>query len=139
MVIVKGFLFMKVFIIMNLKEQISRIKQVMSLTEGEPDKFMIAIQRIIDGYLRKLRIESESWSLGEMDELDEIESIENIRLVDYNKNDMTFSVVIDVNSKRRDFDNTILSLEYEINKLIPNAKFDFEINDIRKFGPGIDW
>lgn len=123
---------------MNLQEQISRIKEVMGMEDG-PDRFMQVIQGTIDRYLNDLRIESESWGLGEMDELDEVESIENIRLVDYNKTLMHFSIVLDVNSKRRDFDNITLGLEYEIRKLIPNAEFDFKINDVRKFGPGIDW
>ena len=123
---------------MNLKEQISRIKEVMGMEDG-PDKFMQVIQGTIDRYLNDLRIESESWGLGEMDELDELESIENIRLVDYNKTLMHFSIVLDVNGKRRDFDNIVSGLEYEISKLIPNAEFDFKINDVRKFGPGIDW
>jgi len=123
---------------MNLQEQISRIKEVMGM-EDSPDKFMQVIQGTIDRYLNDLRIESESWGLGEMDELDEVESIENIRLVDYNKTLMHFSIVLDVNGKRRDFDNIVSGLEYEIRKLIPNAEFDFKINDVRKFGPGIDW
>ena len=123
---------------MNLKEQISRIKEVMGMEDG-PDKFMQVIQGTIDRYLNDLRIESESWGLGEMDELDEVESIENIRLVDYNKTLMHFSIVLDVNSQRRDFDNIVSGLEYEIHKLIPDADFDFKINDVRKFGPGIDW
>jgi len=107
--------------------------------EDGPDKFMQVIQGTIDRYLNDLRIESESWGLGEMDELDEVESIENIRLVDYNKTLMHFSIVLDVNSQRRDFDNIVSGLEYEIHKLIPDADFDFKINDVRKFGPGIDW
>ena len=123
---------------MNLQEQISRIKEVMGMEDG-PDKFMQVIQGTIDRYLNDLRIESESWGLGEMYELDELESIENIRLVDYNKTLMHFSIVLDVNAKRRAFDNITSGIEYEIRKLIPNAEFDFKINDVRKFGPGIDW
>lgn len=126
---------------MKLNEQIFRIKSMMNITENN-NRIISSIQKVVDGYLEDIRIQSEEWGLGEMDDLDEIESIENIRVVDYVKDrpKSKIFVIIDVNSKRTDFDNTILGLEYEINKLIPNAEIVVkDINDIRTFGPGIDW
>ncbi len=127
---------------MNLQEQISRIQSMMGVVnEGKDDALKKAIQKMIDNTITELREESEDWGLGEMDELDELNSIERIeidRVVDFTR--MVIYVNIFVNSQRRDFDNVMSTINYQIQRYIPNSFVQVDdIIDNRTFGPGIDF
>jgi hypothetical protein len=122
---------------MNLQENISRIKSMMGLTES---KIEMGLQNIIDNALQSLQDEAFDMGLGEMDELDEINSVDKIKVTNF-VNDKVPVLYVDfmVNSNRRDFDNIIVSMEYEVGKYIPNVQIIDNIIDTRTFGPGIDW
>ena len=127
---------------MNLQEQISRIQSMMGVVnEGKDDALKKSIQQMIDNTITELRVESEDWGLGEMDELDELNSIERIeidRVVDFTR--MVIYVNIFVNSQRRDFDNVMSTINYQIQRYIPNSFVQVDdIIDNRTFGPGIDF
>ena len=127
---------------MNLQEQISRIQSMMGvINEGKDDALKKSIQKMIDNTITELREESEDWGLGEMDELDELNSIERIeidRVVDFTR--MVIYVNIFVNSQRRDFDNVMSTINYQIQRYIPNSFVQVDdIIDNRTFGPGIDF
>jgi hypothetical protein len=127
---------------MNLQEQISRIHSMMGvITEVDNDKLKNFIQKRIDNTLTELREESEDWGLGEMDELDELDSIERIeidRVV--NSTRLVIYVNIFVNSPRRDFDNVMSTINYHVQRYLPNSFVQVDdIIDSRTFGPGIDW
>jgi hypothetical protein len=127
---------------MNLQEQVSRIQSMMGvITEVDNDKLKNFIQKRIDNTLTELREESEDWGLGEMDGIDELNSIEKIeidRVVDFTR--LEIYVNIFVNSPRRDFDNVMSTINYEIQRYIPNSFVQVDdIIDNRTFGPGIDW
>ena len=127
---------------MNLQEQISRIQSMMGVVnEGKDDALKKSIQKMIDNTITELREESEDWGLGEMDELDELNSIERIeidRVVDFTR--MVIYVNIFVNSQRRDFDNVMSTINYYVQRYIPNSFVQVDdIIDNRTFGPGIDW
>ena len=123
---------------MNLQENISRIQSMMGLNESAIEK---GIQKIIDGTLQKLQDDTFEMGLGEMDELDEIGSVEKIeidRFVNFTR--PVIYVNIFVNSQRRDFDNVMSEINYQIQRYIPNSFVEVnEIIDTRTFGPGIDW
>ena len=125
------------YINMNLQESISRIKSMMGLTES---KIEMGLQNIIDNALQSLQDEAFDMGLGEMDELDEINSVDKIKVTNF-VNDKVPVLYVDfmVNSNRRDFDNIIVSMEYEVGKYIPNVQIIDNIIDTRTFGPGIDW
>jgi hypothetical protein len=122
----------------NLQENISRIQSMMGLNESAIEK---GIQKIIDGTLQKLQDDTFEMGLGEMDELDEIGSVEKIeidRFVNFTR--PVIYVNIFVNSQRRDFDNVMSEINYQIQRYIPNSFVEVnEIIDTRTFGPGIDW
>jgi len=127
---------------MNLQEQISRIQSMMGVIhEGKDDALKKSIQKMIDKTLTRLREESEYWGLGEMDELDELDSIERIeidRVVNFTR--LVIYVNIFVNSPRRDFDNIMSTINYYVQRYIPNSFVQVDdIIDNRTFGPGIDW
>jgi hypothetical protein len=127
---------------MNLQEQISRIQSMMGVVnEVKDDALKKSIQKMIDNTITELREESEDWGLGEMDELDELNSIERIeidRVVDFTR--MVIYVNIFVNSQRRDFDNVMSTINYQIQRYIPNSFVQVDdIIDNRTFGPGIDF
>lgn len=110
----------------------------MGLTES---KIEMGLQNIIDSALQELQNEALGMGLGEMDELDEIESVDKIKVTDF-VNDEVPVLYVDlyVNSNRRDFDNIIANMEYEVGKYIPNVQIIVNnIIDMRTFGPGIDW
>lgn len=109
----------------------------MGLTES---KIEMGLQSIIDNALQSLQDEAFDMGLGEMDELDEINSVDKIKVTDF-VNDKVPVLYVDfmVNSNRRDFDNVIESMEYEVGKYIPNVQIIDNIIDTRTFGPGIDW
>lgn len=111
---------------------------MMGLTES---KMVDGIQRIIDNSLEALREESEDWGLGEMDELDEIESVDKIKVTNFTRDEVPIIYVdLYVNSKRRNFDNIIGNMEYDVSRYIPKSKiFLMNIIDNRTFGPGIDF
>jgi hypothetical protein len=121
--------------------EINKIKKIMGINEGKEDALKISLQKMINYTIEKVREASEDWGLGEMDELDEIESIKKIeidRIVNFTR--MVIYVNIFVGSQRRDFDNVMAEINYEIQKFIPNSFIQVEnIIDIRTFGPGIDW
>ena len=98
------------------------------------------LQIIIDSSLQKLQDDTFEMGLGEMDELNEINSVDEIKVKDF-VNDEVPVLYVDlyVNSNRRDFDNIIANMEYEVGKYIPNAQIIDNIIDTRTFGPGIDW
>ena len=113
----------------------------MGINEGKEDALKISLQKMINYTIEKVRESSEDWGLGEMDELDEIKSIEKIEIdrID-NHSRMVIYVNIFVGSQRRDFNNVMAEINYEIQKFIPNSFVQVEnIIDIRTFGPGIDW
>jgi hypothetical protein len=121
--------------------EINKIKKIMGINEGKEDALKISLQKMINYTIEKVREASEDWGLGEMDELDEIKSIEKIeidRIVSFTR--MVIYVNIFVGGQRRDFDNVMAEINYEIQKFIPNSFVQVEnIIDIRTFGPGIDW
>lgn len=123
---------------MNLREQKFRIKVMMGLNESKMENF---VQKMIDKSIEEIREESEDWGLGEMDELDEIDSIDKVLLRDFTVGNPTIvSVDLYKNSQRRDFDNTIINLQYYLGKYIPGIKiFLHSVYDIRTFGPSIDF
>jgi len=110
---------------------------MMGLTES---KIEMGLQNIIDNALQSLQDEAFDMGLGEMDELDEINSVDKIKVTNF-VNDKVPVLYVDfmVNSNRRDFDNIIVSMEYEVGKYIPNVQIIDNIIDTRTFGPGIDW
>jgi len=127
---------------MNLQEQISRIQSMMGvINEDKNYALKIYLQKLIDDTISELREESEDWGLGEMDGIDELNSIEKIeidRVVDFTR--LEIYVNIFVNSPRRDFDNVMSTINYEIQRYIPNSFVQVDdIIDNRTFGPGIDW
>ena len=124
---------------MNLQEQISRIQEVMGVINES--KIIDALQKRINVIIEQIREDSEDWGLGEMDGLNEIQSIEKIeidRFVNFTR--PVIYVNIFVNSQRRDFDNVMSEINYQIQKLLPSSFVQVnEIIDTRTFGPGIDW
>ena len=127
---------------MNLQEQISRIQSMMGvINEDKNYALKIYLQKLIDDTISELREESEGWGLGEMDYVDALDSIEKIeidRVVDFTQ--IVIYVNIFVNSPRRDFDNVMSTINYEIQRYIPNSFVQVDdIIDNRTFGPGIDW
>jgi hypothetical protein len=124
---------------MNLQEQISRIQEVMGVINES--KIIDALQKRINVIIEQIRENSEDWGLGEMDGLDEIQSIEKIeidRFVNFTR--PVIYVNIFVNSQRRDFDNVMSEINYQIQKLLPSSFVQVnEIIDTRTFGPGIDF
>jgi hypothetical protein len=122
---------------MNLQEQISRIHSMMGVIhEGKDDALKKSIQKMIDKTLTELREESEDWD--ELDELDSIERIEIDRVVSYTR--LVIYVNIFVNSQRRDFDYVMSTINYYVQRYIPNSFVQVDdIIDNRTFGPGIDW
>jgi hypothetical protein len=127
---------------MNLQEQVSRIQSMMGvINEDKNYALKIYLQKFIDDTISELREESEDWGLGEMDGIDELNSIEKIeidRVVDFTR--LEIYVNIFVNSPRRDFDNVMSTINYEIQRYIPNSFVQVDdIIDNRTFGPGIDW
>ena len=123
---------------MSLLTEISHMKSMMGITESTIED---GIQNIIDSALQSLQDEAFDMGLGEMDELDEIESVDNIKVTNFINDDVPVLYVdFIVNSNRRDFDNMIASMEYEVGKYIPNLQIIVNnIIDTRTFGPGIDW
>ena len=123
---------------MSLLTEISRMKSMMGITEST---IKDGIQNIIDGALQELQDETFDMGLGEMDELDELQSVDKIKVTNF-VNDEVPVLYVDlyVNSNRRDFDNIIANMEYEVGKYIPNVQIIVNnIIDTRTFGPGIDW
>ena len=124
---------------MNLQEQISRIQEVMGVINES--KIVDFLQKKINNTIEQIREDSEDWGLGEMDELDEIQSIEKIeidRFVNFTR--PVIYVNIFVNSQRRDFDNVMSEINYQIQRFLPSSFVQVnEIIDTRTFGPGIDW
>jgi hypothetical protein len=124
---------------MNLQEQISRIQEVMGVINES--KIIDFLQKKINNTIEQIREDSENWGLGEMDGLDEIQSIEKIeidRFVNFTR--PVIYVNIFVNSQRRDFDNVMSEINYQIQKLLPSSFVQVnEIIDTRTFGPGIDF
>lgn len=123
---------------MKLHENINKIKTMMGITES---KIEDGIQFMIDGVVENLQDESFEFGLGEMDELDEINSIDKVKVTNFIKDEVPVLYVdFYVNSNRRDFDNVIGSIEYEVGKYIPKIQIILDnIIDTRTFGPGIDW
>jgi hypothetical protein len=124
---------------MNLQEQISRIQEVMGVINES--KIIDALQKRINVIIEQIRENSEDWGLGEMDGLDEIQSIEKIEIDRFvNATRPVIYVNIFVNSQRRDFDNVMSEINYQIQKLLPSSFVQVnEIIDTRTFGPGIDF
>jgi hypothetical protein len=124
---------------MNLQEQISRIQEVMGVINES--KIVDFLQKKINNTIEQIREDSENWGLGEMDGLDEIQSIEKIeidRFVNFTR--PVIYVNIFVNSQRRDFDNVMSEINYQIQRFLPSSFVQVnEIIDTRTFGPGIDW
>jgi len=123
---------------MKLNEQISRIKSVMGITESKMGE---GIQMFVNQSLQYLKSLTDEMGLGEMDELEEIESVDKIKVTNVVTGEEPIVYVdIYVNSQRRDFDNVIATVEYEVGKYLPNVRVVVDnIIDNRTFGPGIDW
>lgn len=123
---------------MKLNEQISRIKSVMGITESKMGE---GIQMLVNQSLQYLKSLTDEMGLGEMDELEEIESVDEIKVTNVvTDNEPIVYVDFYVNSQRRDFDNLILTIEYEVGKYLPNVRVVVDnIIDNRTFGPGIDF
>ena len=123
---------------MSLLTEITRMKSMMGITESNIER---GLQRMIDSTLQKLQNSTEEMGLGEMDELDEINSIDEIKVTNFVK-DKTPVLYVDlyVNSNRKDFDNIIATMEYEVEKHMGDIQIIVDkIIDTRTFGPGIDW
>ena len=124
---------------MKLQEQISRIQEVMGVINES--KIVDFLQKKINNTIEQIREDSEDWGLGEMDGLNEIQSIEKIeidRFVNFTR--PIIYVNIFVNSQRRDFDNVMSEINYQIQRFLPSSFVQVnEIIDTRTFGPGIDW
>ncbi len=103
-------------------------------------KIVDTLQKMVDGELEYMQSQTDEMGLGEMDELDEIESIDKIELTSIDlKPKKVAHIKIYVNSNRKDFDMTVGSLKYIIDKYIPGIDVVYEIIDTRTFGPGIDF
>ena len=124
---------------MKLQEQISRIQEVMGVINES--KIVDFLQKKINNTIEQIREDSEDWGLGEMDGLNEIQSIEKIeidRFVNFTR--PIIYVNIFVNSQRRDFDNVMSEINYQIQRFLPSSFVQVnEIIDTRTFGPGIDF
>jgi len=123
---------------MSLLTEISRMKSMMGLTES---KIEMGLQRIIDNALQSIQDEAFEMGLGEMDELNEINSIDEIKVTNIVMDEVPLLYVdLYVNSDRRDFDNVISTIEFDISRYLPNTQVIVDkIIDDRTFGPGIDW
>lgn len=121
-----------------LNEEISRIKNVMGITES---KFDDNIQNLVTRSLEKMQDYTFDMGLGEMDELNEINSVDEIKVTNIVMDEVPLLYVdIYVNSNRRDFDNLISEIEVEVSRYLPNTQIIIDkIVDTRTFGPGIDW
>lgn len=121
-----------------LNEEISRIKNVMGITES---KFDDNIQNLVTRSLEKMQDYTFDMGLGEMDELNEINSVDEIKVKNIVMDEVPLLYVdIYVNSNRRDFDNLISEIEVEVSRYLPNTQIIIDkIVDTRTFGPGIDW
>jgi len=121
-----------------LNEEISRIKNVMGITES---KFDDNIQNLVTRSLEKMQDYTFEMGLGEMDELNEINSVDEIKVKNIVMDEVPLLYVdIYVNSNRRDFDNLISEIEVEVSRYLPNTQIIIDkIVDTRTFGPGIDW
>ena len=121
-----------------LNEEISRIKNVMGITEA---KFDDNIQNLVNRSLEKMQDYTFDMGLGEMDELNEINSVDEIKVKNIVMDEVPLLYVdIYVNSNRRDFDNLISEIEVEVSRYLPNTQIIIDkIIDTRTFGPGIDW
>ena len=123
---------------MSLLTEITRMKSMMGITESNIER---GLQRMINNVLQRLQNSTEEMGLGEMDELDEINSIDEIKVTNFVK-DKTPVLYVDlyVNSNRKDFDNIIATMEYEVEKHMGDIQIIVDkIIDTRTFGPGIDW
>jgi len=123
---------------MSLLTEITRMKSMMGITESNIER---GLQRMINNALQRLQNSTEEMGLGEMDELDEINSIDEIKITNFVK-DKTPVLYVDlyVNSNRKDFDNIIATMEYEVEKHMGDIQIIVDkIIDTRTFGPGIDW
>jgi hypothetical protein len=123
---------------MNLNEEISRIRQVMGITES---KFHNSIQKMVNRSLEKMQDYAFEMGLGEMDELNEINSVDEIKVKNIVMGEVPLLYIdIYINSNRRDFDNVISEIEVEVSRFLPNTQIIVdEMIDTRTFGPGIDW
>lgn len=121
-----------------LNEEISRIKNVMGITES---KFDDNIQNLVTRSLEKMQDYTFDMGLGEMDELNEINSVDEIKVKNIVMDEVPLLYVdLYVNSNRRDFDNLISEIEVEVSRYLPNTQIIIDkIVDTRTFGPGIDW
>ena len=121
-----------------LNEEISRIKNVMGITES---KFDDNIQNLVTRSLEKMQDYTFDMGLGEMDELNEINSVDEIKVTNIVMDEVPLLYVdLYVNSNRRDFDNLISEIEVEVSRYLPNIQIIVDkIVDTRTFGPGIDW
>lgn len=121
-----------------LNEEISRIKNVMGITES---KITNNIQNIVTRSLEKMQDYTFEMGLGEMDELNEINSVDEIKVKNIVMDEVPLLYVdIYVNSDRRDFDNVVSEIEAEVSRYLPKAQIIVdEMIDTRTFGPGIDW
>ena len=110
----------------------------MGITESNIER---GLQRIINNALQRLQNSTEEMGLGEMDELDEINSVDKIKITNFVKDEVPVLYVdLYVNSNRKDFDNIIATMEYEVEKHMGDIQIIVDkIIDTRTFGPGIDW
>ena len=117
---------------------LSTTQEMMGLNESAMER---GLQMMIDGTLQKLQDDRFEMGLGEMDELDEINSVDKIKVTNFVKDEVPVLYVdLYVNSNRKDFDNIIYIMEYELEKYIGNSQIIVnKIIDTRTFGPGIDW
>ena len=122
---------------MNLQENISRIKSMMSITESDME---FGIQSLINMEVEKIQDHAYDMGLGEMDELDEISSVDKIEVINYTNDEVPLiNINLYVNSDRRDYDNFISEVEYSIGRYIPEVQIIVNnIIDTRTFGSDID-
>ena len=112
---------------MKLIEVIKEILQVKTINESNP--IPNSFQRLVNNIFKKMEDDSFEYGLGEMDELAEIESVDNVIIIKYLNDEVpVLSVDLYVNSDRRDFDNYIGELEYNLSKYI--SKVQVTVNRI---------
>lgn len=115
----------------NLLNEKFRFASLPDLPDGDDNRTIKAIQKLINRTLKQLRVDAEEFGLGEMDELEEIESIVKIDVEDIKlSKPPVLYLTIYVNGDRSDYDTVLGVIKYDLRKFIPNIKIVDEIVNI---------
>jgi hypothetical protein len=107
---------------------------------SEKNKITIFIQNSLNNDLKKIKDDLEI-SFGDRERIEQFESVEHIIVKDVIL-DESPKVIVDIvkNNNIYDFDYVLSFLEYKLNRIIPGVEVILNnVQDSRKFGPGIDW